>query len=275
MEYIKTHWNRFLILLLSLVALSLIFTSGIDVMGEELVTDSFTQALLVFGSAKGLNAVISLAQGTQLDLPFLTVAIGEVLDPINDLVEQFAWVMLASMASLGIQKILLSFTASGFYNIILALSLLLVNLWLFFRFSKDEVLRTFFFKVTAVLLFLRFAIPLMGYVNVIAYENFVKPQYDIEDLNGKIELVRDQVDSVTQQTLQKKQEESFFDKVSQTFDSEFYMEKIEEYKDAANNASKYVIDLIIVFVFQAIFLPLLFLFILYQLVRSIFAIGRK
>jgi len=275
MEYIKQNWNKLFIVVLCVVVLFAAFGSGVDSKGEELVESSFTQALIVFGSAKGLNAVISLAQGTQLDLPFLTVAIGEVLDPINDLVEQFAWVMLASMASLGIQKILLSFTASGIYNIVLAFCLVVVNLWLFFRFSKDKELRTIFFKVTAVLLFLRFAVPLMGYVNFVVYENFVKPKYNIETLNNKIEIVRDEVDKVTNETLQKKQDDSFFDKVTKSLDRDFYMQKIEQYKDAANNASRYVIDLIIVFIFQTIFLPLLFLFVLYHFTRSIFAIGKS
>ena len=91
------------------IGLLLAFT--IDDNAKKLVDESFKQAVIVFGSAKALNGVISLAQGTEINLPFVVVAIGQILDPINDLVEQFSLIMLASLVSLGIQKILLRKTA--------------------------------------------------------------------------------------------------------------------------------------------------------------------
>ena len=102
MQLINTQWNKILIGFLSTIIIALALSYTLDVKGKDLVDKSFTESVVVFGSAKALNAVISLAQGTELDLPFVTVAIGEVLDPINDLIEQFSFVMLASMVSLGI-----------------------------------------------------------------------------------------------------------------------------------------------------------------------------
>ena len=102
MQLINTQWNKILIAFLSTIIITLALSYTLDVKGKDLVDKSFTESVVVFGSAKALNAVISLAQGTELDLPFVTVAIGEVLDPINDLIEQFSFVMLASMVSLGI-----------------------------------------------------------------------------------------------------------------------------------------------------------------------------
>ena len=49
----------------------------------------------------------------------------------------------------------------------------------------------------------------------------------------------------------------------------FYEKKIDEYKNAVDNSSQYLIDLIIVFIFQTIFLPIVFLYILYVLFRKI------
>lgn len=119
MATFKKYWNKILISIFSILIIIFAFSNFLDIKGKELVDDSFTQAVVVFGSAKALNAVISLAQGTELDLPFFTVAIGEVLDPVNDLVEQFSLVMLASMTSLGIQKIMMSFVNNNAYNTIL------------------------------------------------------------------------------------------------------------------------------------------------------------
>jgi len=275
MTFLKTHWNKLFILGISVIALILAFSFALDTQGKELIDKAFTQAIIVFGSAKALNAVISLAQGTELDLPFLTVAIGQVLDPINDLVEQFSLIMLASMTSLGIQKILMGFVTNGWFNMILAVNLVVLNLWMFVRLKNDENIRILFFKITIVLVFLRFAVPLMGYVNEMAYEHFVKPQYNIEQLNESIIGVKDEVSKVTQETIAQKEEQSFLSKVTEKFGANYYNQKIQEYKTAADSSSEYIVDLIIVFVFQTLILPLVFLIVLYYFVKGIFAIGRK
>jgi len=276
MQYITTHWNKILILVLSVVIVYIAFSFSLDVKGKELVNKSFTESVVVFGSAKALNAVISLAQGTELDLPFLTVAIGEVLDPINDLIEQFSLVMLASMVSLGIQKIMMNFVTTDLYNFILLFCIILVNIWLFVRFKKDEKMRTVFLKITVILVFLRFAVPLMGIVNEFAYNSFVKQEYNIQVLNENIIQVKENVDKVTQSAIEQKQDPSLLNtitNITEKFDTKYYDKKIEEYKKAVDNASEYIVALIIAFVFQTILLPLLFLFLLYNFVRMIFNLG--
>lgn len=49
----------------------------------------------------------------------------------------------------------------------------------------------------------------------------------------------------------------------------FYEKKVNEYKNAVDNSSEYMIDLIIVFIFQTILLPIIFLYVLYVLIRKI------
>lgn len=272
--FIIQNWNKLLLVALTLFALCFALTFTIDDNAKKLVDESFKQSVIVFGSAKALNAVISLAQGTQLNLPFVIVAVGEVLDPINDLIEQFSLVMLASMVSLGIQKILLNFVTNDIYNYILFTFVIVFNIWLFKRFSNDEKLRDIFFKITFILLFLRFAIPMIGYVNEVSYNYFVKPQYNIEELNQDILKVKDDVSKINQETINQKEESSFFNKVMEKFDSNYYEKKVNEYKNAVDNSSQYIIDLIIVFIFQTILLPIIFLYLLYCFVKSIFNIRK-
>ena len=273
--FIIKNWNKLLLVIFTLLSLCLALSFTIDDNAKKFVDDSFKQSVIVFGSAKALNAVISLAQGTQINLPFVTVAVGEILDPINDLVEQFSLVMLASMVSLGIQKILLNFVTTDIYNYLLFTSIIIFNFWLFKRFTNDEKIRNLFFKITFILLFLRFAIPMMAYVNEVSYNYFVKPQYNIEELNKYILEVKDNVSKINQETITQKQDSSFFNKVLEKFDSSYYEKKVNEYKDAVDNSSQYIIDLIIVFIFQTIFLPIIFLFLLYSFVKSIFNIRRN
>ena len=70
------------------------------------------RALVSFATARVLNAAISVAQGTEARVqPFgfgVTLAPGQVLDPVNDLVEQFSNLMLAASVVFGIQKVLIA-----------------------------------------------------------------------------------------------------------------------------------------------------------------------
>ena len=97
----------------------------LDHYARNIVDSSLKEAVIVFGVAKGLNAAVSIAQGTQITaIPGFIFAIGEALDPLNDLIEQFSWVMLASITSLGLQKILYNMVTGELYTYVLMGSLL-------------------------------------------------------------------------------------------------------------------------------------------------------
>ena len=103
--FILTNINKLILLFFTLIVLFFASSFTVDESAKKMVDESFKQAIIVFGSAKALNGVISLAQGTEINLPFIVVAIGQILDPINDLVEQFSLIMLASLVSLGINNV--------------------------------------------------------------------------------------------------------------------------------------------------------------------------
>lgn len=268
-NFFKNNIKKIIISFFLFFAVFLIFFTSIDENAKVLIEDSFSQAIIVFGSSKALNAAISLAQGTQIDLPFLTLAIGEVLDPVNDLVEQFSFVMLLSLISLGLQKILLNLVNNSMYDFLLMFSIFGVFLWSFIRFKVNENLRKVFFKFVILILFLKFSIPLVSYLNELTYQNFVKQNYNIEKLNDEILVVKDNISKITQDSIDEKQEKSLFKKISEKFDSDYYKQKIKQYEQSVDKSSEYIISLIIVFIFQTLVLPLCFLFILYIFIKNI------
>ena len=60
---------------------------------------------------------------------------------------------------------------------------------------------------------------MIGYVNEVSYNYFVKPQYNIQELNQDILKVKDDVSKINQDTINQKEESSFFNKVMEKFDS--------------------------------------------------------
>lgn len=272
--FIFNNFGKISILILSIF---IIFASSSVVVNEsakDVIDKSFNQALIVFGSAKALNAVISLAQGTEINLPFVVVAVGEVLDPINDLVEQFSLIMLASLVSLGIQKILLNFVSNDFFNLTFIISILVFNIFLFLKFKNIESIKNMALKLTLILLFLRFSIPFIAYLNEYSYDYFIKPQYNIEQLNETILNTKDEISKINLESVEEK-ESGFFEKFRQKFDMTFYEKKVDEYKDAVDSSSDNIVDLIIVFIFQTILLPLFYLFVFYILLKKLFNFPAK
>ncbi|MDX4050719.1 hypothetical protein Q6A83_08040 [Aliarcobacter skirrowii] len=272
--FIFNNFGKISILILSIF---IIFASSSVVVNEsakDVIDKSFNQALIVFGSAKALNAVISLAQGTEINLPFVVIAVGEVLDPINDLVEQFSLIMLASLVSLGIQKILLNFVSNDFFNLTFIISILVFNIFLFLKFKNIESIKNMALKLTLILLFLRFSIPFVAYLNQYSYDYFIKPQYNIEQLNETILNTKDEISKINLESVEEK-ESGFFEKFRQKFDMTFYEKKVDEYKDAVDSSSDNIVDLIIVFIFQTILLPLFYLFVFYILLKKLFNFPAK
>ena len=272
--FIFNNFGKISILILSIF---IIFASSSVVVNEsakDVIDRSFNQALIVFGSAKALNAVISLAQGTEINLPFVVVAVGEVLDPINDLVEQFSLIMLASLVSLGIQKILLNFVSNDFFNLTFIISILVFNIFLFLKFKNIESIKNMALKLTLILLFLRFSIPFVAYLNEYSYDYFIKPQYNIEQLNETILNTKNEISKINLESVEEK-ESGFFEKFRQKFDMTFYEKKVDEYKDAVDSSSDNIVDLIIVFIFQTILLPLFYLFVFYILLKKLFNFPAK
>ncbi len=94
----RNWWTVFAVLACGLAV------SGVaDRLGEHYASTAVTKAAATWAVARGLDSAISVAQGTELALEpggvGVNLTVGEVLDPINDLVEQFSQVMLVATGS--------------------------------------------------------------------------------------------------------------------------------------------------------------------------------
>ena len=85
-------------MLISLIALS--WTQLLDQPAQAGTAATLKRALATYAIARGLNGVISVAQGTEIAIQpvgvGLTISAGEILDPLNDLVEHFSWLVLVA-----------------------------------------------------------------------------------------------------------------------------------------------------------------------------------
>jgi len=262
-----------------LIMLVLSLALGVDESAKEMQSEAFNRALSAFGLAKGLNMVISLIQGTELSFTpvgvGLNFSIGEVLDPFNDMVERFSWVMLASSVSLGIQKILLELSSGLFLQLALLLSVLLSSVLLWVKKYENSLFLSYALKFFTLVLILRFSAVLFIYSTEILHNSVLETQY-IESSQvvsvTKVEL--DELHNKNKILVKEQKREGFFSGLSSKYDRVLknlnVSKQLEAMQNSIDNASKNIITLITIFVFESVLLPLLFFWFLIASVKMVF-----
>ena len=93
-------------------AVAVIAVAGIapwaDARGAAYLEASFARTLAALAATRGLDSAISLAQSSEVSFslgPGGSIGIGQALDPINDLVEQYGSLLLTSTTAVGVQRL--------------------------------------------------------------------------------------------------------------------------------------------------------------------------
>lgn len=273
-------WHRLgraqvLVLLGTVLAVMLAWLPVTDTVGQSHVDAAFKRALLGYALARGLNGVISVAQGTEVAIQpagiGLNLTPGEILDPINDLVERFSWIMMLASSSLGVQKVLLSMSAwQGLLLMVAATGLVLCLCVLIpgLRSGRRTAQRLFLF-----LLLLRFMMPATSIANDWVYRTFLEADYITA--TASLEGAQEKIGQINEQVMTEQQDQplSMMDRARALYDSALSQvdinRRLEQYQQAAESISESTIRLVVVFLMQTVVFPLVFLFILLGVLRRL------
>ena len=269
-------------LITCLAALVIILTHSklLDSIAEEYTEAGIERALITFALSRSLNGVISVAQGTEVALSpagvGLTFAPGQILDPINDLVERFSWVVMVSGSSLGIQRLFLEITSSVFVNVLLTVLMLLylANTWgIFKKLDVQSIPWSVINKSLVLMIFVRFSVPVVALINEAVYISYLQPQFI--EAQAELEMASVKIDNVNKTSHESVDtaEDGIINRVGEWLDESKQSldidKKMDSLKQAASDMSRQVINLIVVFVVQTIVFPLLFLWLLIKSARWI------
>lgn len=248
------------------VLIGLSWTGLIERSAEQQQAQMLTRALVTFGIARSLNGIISVIQETEIALQpagvGVTLAPGQILDPVNDLIERFSWVMLVSAASMGIQRLLLEMSLWPWMTLILAAAALG---WLAVQLrSSNPNIRAVAGRVLLLAVFIRFAVPVVMLANHLVYGLFLEPAYT--EANTELTQTRDDLTRLQSQADSEIAERGWFDR---TIDQLRIRERLDSYQSLFSRLAENVVDLVAVFVLQTILLPLLFLWALLRLWKSL------
>lgn len=251
-------------------------TGHIDRASEAQAEDALKNALVTFAVARTLNGVISAAQGTEVALEpggvGVVLSVGEVLDPINDLIERFSAVMLVAASSLGLQALLLNIT--GWWGVsaflVVAAAAFLVTIWAPETAAADYMVPAL--RVLLVILFVRFAVPVLIVGTTLISDAFLVSEQQaatavLESTTADIEELDEetQVASASDQSLM----DRFSDMIGDSFESIKVSERLAQLRESAAKASEHIVSLIALFVLQTIILPLVFLWVFVEGLKGI------
>ena len=241
-------------------ALSPLLAGNLDVRAKAHLNETLKRSLYTFAVARALNAAISTLQGTSLLVSpagvGVNLTIGEILDPLNDLVEQFSWVMLLSATSLGAQLVLLQVGSAIGFKFVLTLALLLVSAGLWLR--RGLMLPGC--KLLAVALVVRLCIPLVALASEGVYAFFLSEKYErsVETLDLINREIKQDAEFTDPDETEKNS--SWIGRLWDNLASRAAVKKaLAELRDMATRAVDYIVDLIVVFVVQTIVIPLIVL----------------
>lgn len=183
--------------IISLIIGLLVLVSSLRVIDDfsyNYTTDAITSAAISYATARGINALVSMMQTTTLEAGIGvsgSIAVGELLDPLNDLIERFSSIMTIVLASLAGQKVILLISSHQLFQVLIAIfgiaSILLIQ---FGKGSLFKILLRFFL----VLVFLRFSLGVVVAMNAIVDLTFLLDQTQAYD--NKINLLKRDMSSL-------------------------------------------------------------------------------
>jgi hypothetical protein len=229
------------------------------------------RALVTFATARALNAVISVVQGTEVAVEPAGVGVvftpGQVLDPVNDLVEQFSALMLTASVAFGVQLALIKF--GGYWAVSLALTALAIAWgWASWRAWTAPAWLT---RLFVGLLLVRFAVPVVVLGSEAGFRLFLEKDY--AQGQQSIELSSAKLASLSPPTPMPKADATWSERIRQWWTEQSSVgQRFDELKEVAGRAVEHIVTLIVVFLLQTLVVPLLLFWGLLRLARVVVAL---
>lgn len=253
--------------LAAVFAVLLTWIGPLEAPASATLDSAMKKAFITFATARALNAGISLLQSGEVTVQAVggaSIRPGEVLDPLNDLVEQFSNVMLAATVALGIQKILL---AMGMHWILSLLVTIAAIAWIVLPFTGRMrprwLTRTFVF-----LLMVRFVVPVALLGTHALSDAFLAHEYQSS------QRVLEEIGSAAEPTLESASAEAapvgFWERLRNAVSGIGDMgERLTQLRTAAGELVERVTTLIVVFLLETMVFPLAIVGFVYLAARAL------
>ena len=216
---------------------------------EQRLTRTLTRATVAYLSAAAVNSTISVLKTSQMEASFFvvggSVTVGEVLDPIHDLVEQLSSVLTLCVVSLGLQRLLLSIAVDVALKYVLGPGFLLLAVAALWRSTASAMLRRIGRALVVVGLLGRLGLPTVFVVSDEFSERTTAVR--IEGAQRKLEAAQSELSTI----------------VFGSSDSP--STRVKKAREIGERALTAIVDLMVAFLFRVVLLPILLLYLVSQI----------
>jgi hypothetical protein len=255
--------GKTLISIVIVILVGLSSTRALDDYVDDYTSEAITNAAISYATARGINALVSMLQSSEIEAGVGIVSgsmtIGEVLDPLNDMVERFSTVMTWVLASLAAQKILLLLASHQLFLYLVAVLGISALLLIFHGRSRAQNL---VFRCFLVVVFVRFALGLAVALNSGVDTLFLDQQLhsndrEIENFQANIMSIDVDADS---------------DEIRDSVIDFWRGLSLAELQRKISRGIESFINLIAIYLLKTILLPLGFFYALLQAIRQLWRI---
>ncbi|MCP5269349.1 MAG: hypothetical protein H6943_09995 [Zoogloeaceae bacterium] len=254
------------VLVAALVALA--WLGPVDDLAKTRVDDGLKRALATFAVARTLNAVISVVQGTEVSVQAVggvTLAPGQVLDPLNDLIEQFSALMLGACIAFGVFKVALAISSDIVVTGMFSVLALAWVIWL----VRGGPMPKWVMPLMLLVVMIRFAMPAVIVGSDLLFEKFLEPEY--VQSKALVSNAASQLETLTPpENASAEAKSGVVDRLknwwAQTIDAGT---RFQQLKAVAEQTVEHAIRLAVVFLMQTLLLPVFLFWLLARLVRGL------
>lgn len=246
----------------------LLFAPLADERGEAYIEATFARTLAALAATRGLDSAISLAQSSEVSFSFGpggSLGIGQALDPVNDLVEQYGSLLLTSTTALGTQRVAMQIgRALGWWLFIPALAAVAGSALVGGR--TRRVALAWGSRLFGLALFVRLAIPTTGWIDSIVAERFLESGY--QQAAAAVSATTAEVAAVEEAEADAATKKGWFDRYNPV---EYVGERARKLYDTLADVGESIVNLAIYFTLSTIILPLGTLWVLSRFSAALFA----
>ncbi len=261
----------------------LFFSSGVQVpildsTADTYFRDSISKAGASYGVCRVINATVSIIKESSVELEpagvGLSLAVGQAVDPINDMVERLSDVLVMSITSLGVQKLTYEICLTLAPQV-LAFFLIIFSILTLFKDDRIFKLQRLILSILVIVSIARFCLPVSSMANQFLQDHFFEQK--IVEANSQLARGIADLDKLKDVALPK------YDGVIGTIENSasYLKQKSIDFKNAiavtienrdiiVENLLELTFLYVGIFIVQVLVLPLLIFWFLIKVVNSLF-----
>lgn len=266
-----------------LIAILLFFSSGLRLPVLDTATDAYfreaiTKGGVAYATCRVINASVSIVKDSSLQLEpagvGVSLAVGQALDPIDDMTERLSDVLVTAITSLGVQKLAYEIGVS-LAPPILSIFLFTLSILLWFENDRLKSFQKTIMRFALLIVIARFCLPISSMANEFINNNFFNDQ--ISDVSKELAASSADLDKLKNFSIPEidgvlgtiENSASFLKRKSIEFRNAL-VTTVSNMGDIIENLLKLTFLYVGIFLIQVIILPLLSFFFLVRTINALF-----